>query len=185
MLCRWWAGPWQPCSLTCGNNALKKRTVMCISVNNDEDQTELALRDTECLKETRPKEIETCYHLPVCETSSETSYISYNISVDDRGGGKFNDSALGVFNNTGIEPDILEFDNIIDLENSKNNSSHDSLSKWTVSKWSHCIDGKKTRNVTCSVVESCKLENKPTQEEACTSGKWITGMDFFKFFKQL
>ena len=29
---RWWAGPWQPCSKTCGSDGEKRRSVLCVQV---------------------------------------------------------------------------------------------------------------------------------------------------------
>ena len=26
---RWWTGPWQHCSVTCGDDGVRKRTVLC------------------------------------------------------------------------------------------------------------------------------------------------------------
>ncbi|KAJ6662917.1 hypothetical protein lerEdw1_011121 [Lerista edwardsae] len=43
---RWWAGEWQPCSTTCGDAGLMRRTVLCIqSVALDEQQ---ALQPSKC-----------------------------------------------------------------------------------------------------------------------------------------
>ena len=32
-LFRWWSGPWQPCSKTCGSDGEKRRSVLCVQVN--------------------------------------------------------------------------------------------------------------------------------------------------------
>ncbi|XP_014231082.1 A disintegrin and metalloproteinase with thrombospondin motifs 7 [Trichogramma pretiosum] len=186
---KWWTGPWQTCSLTCGEGAFRRRTVMCVSTGKieSEDQPEIALPDTECDKDARPEEVEPCSDLPDCPTTSETSIVIYveeqnttfyNTSVNSQ---KVNDGKTlseENKNNTEIEPEILEFDNVIDLENPGNNSMYNPKPQWQVSKWSICSNGKKVRKVYCSVEDdssACDSENMPPIEEPCTKGKWVSG----------
>ncbi|XP_050447692.1 A disintegrin and metalloproteinase with thrombospondin motifs 7 isoform X1 [Cataglyphis hispanica] len=173
---RWWVGPWQMCPVTCGDSALRKRSVMCVFSGAGTDRSDLALPDRDCDKNIRPEEVEPCPDLPPCGPTSEIPLFVYadnkdmsfyNISLNEQDGITIVDSL------TTEEPEILEFDNVVD-EN-PDNSMYNTKSKWTVSKWSHCSNGKRNRKVTCSVPGDCNPDNKPTSIEDCYSGKWITG----------
>lgn len=173
---RWWVGPWQMCPVTCGDSALRKRSVMCVFSGAGTDRSDLALPDRDCDKNMRPEEVEPCLDLPPCGPTSEIPLFVYadnkdmsfyNISLNEQDGITIVDSL------TTEEPEILEFDNVVD-EN-PDNSMYNTKSKWTVSKWSHCSNGKRSRKVTCSVPGDCNPDNKPTSIEDCYGGKWITG----------
>ena len=61
LLFRWWTGPWQHCSVTCGNGT-RQRTVICIrSVGKDE---QLAVGDEYCSSSVKPKDIDICDNVP-------------------------------------------------------------------------------------------------------------------------
>ncbi|GAB1865490.1 A disintegrin and metalloproteinase with thrombospondin motifs 7-like isoform X1 [Camponotus japonicus] len=173
---RWWVGPWQMCPVTCGESALRKRSVMCVFSGDGTDRSDLALPDRDCDKNIRPEEVEPCPDLPPCGPTSEIPLFVYadnkdmsfyNISLNEQDGITIVDSL------TTEEPEILEFDNVVD-EN-PDNSMYNTKSKWTVSKWSHCSNGKRSRKVTCSVPGDCNPDNKPISVEDCYGGKWITG----------
>ncbi|XP_012218782.1 A disintegrin and metalloproteinase with thrombospondin motifs 7 isoform X4 [Linepithema humile] len=172
---RWWVGPWQMCPVTCGDGALRKRSVMCVFSGAGTDRSDLALPDRDCDKNMRPEELEPCPDLPPCGPTSEVPLIVYadnkdmsfyNISLNEQ------DMTI-VDGLTTEEPEILEFDNVVD-EN-PDNSMYNTKSKWTVSKWSHCSNGKRSRKVTCSIPGDCNPDNKPPSIEDCYSGKWISG----------
>ncbi|KAK2704260.1 A disintegrin and metalloproteinase with thrombospondin motifs 12-like isoform X2 [Artemia franciscana] len=55
---RWWSGPWQPCSQTCGYDAYRRRTVLCVV---KVDGVDVPLDDTRACKAKRPKEEEPCF----------------------------------------------------------------------------------------------------------------------------
>lgn len=59
---RWWTGPWQPCSATCGG--LRRHTVLCVRSRGKADQ--LALREEACDPATKPKDTEPCPDDPRC-----------------------------------------------------------------------------------------------------------------------
>ncbi|XP_014212898.1 A disintegrin and metalloproteinase with thrombospondin motifs 7-like isoform X2 [Copidosoma floridanum] len=178
---RWWTGPWQACPVICGEGALRKRSVMCVAASRGEDQPELALPDQDCDKDARPEEVEPCPELPVCEPSSEAPLIVY---ADEKSAAFYNVSepagstTLDGLGSTEVEPEILEFDNVVDVDNPEESSKYNAKPKWQVSKWSYCSAGRKTRKVFCSVAvdsEACGLENKPADTEECRAGKWVTG----------
>ncbi|XP_052279811.1 A disintegrin and metalloproteinase with thrombospondin motifs 7-like isoform X4 [Dreissena polymorpha] len=61
---RWWSGPWQHCSVTCGDNGVRFRTVMCVRSLGPEEQ--IALNDDACDARERPQEMESCHPKPAC-----------------------------------------------------------------------------------------------------------------------
>ncbi|XP_076620762.1 A disintegrin and metalloproteinase with thrombospondin motifs 7 isoform X1 [Colletes latitarsis] len=173
---RWWIGPWQMCPVTCGEGALRKRSVMCVSSGMGPDRSDLALPDRDCNRDARPEEVSPCPNLPRCGSTTETPLIVYadnkdasfyNVSSNDQDGITIVDGL------TTEEPEILEFDNVVD-EN-PDNSMYNTKSKWIVSKWNHCSNGKRNRKVTCSVQGDCSPETKPATVELCQGGRWITG----------
>ncbi|XP_033219978.1 A disintegrin and metalloproteinase with thrombospondin motifs 7-like isoform X2 [Belonocnema kinseyi] len=173
---RWWVGPWQMCSVTCGEGALRKRSVMCVSSGKDTDSTDLALPDRDCDKDARPEEVEPCPNLPPCGSSSEIPFIIYS---EDRYGAFYNitssdqDGITIVDSVTSEEPEILEFDNVV--EENPENSLYTTKPKWIVSKWGVCQLGRRSRKVSCSIPGNCRLKNKPATSEDCRRGKWISG----------
>ncbi|BFY97420.1 hypothetical protein BsWGS_00460 [Bradybaena similaris] len=61
---RWWMGPWQHCSVTCGDKGTHHRTVICIrSLGSDE---QIALEDQACESLEKPVEMEPCHHKNPC-----------------------------------------------------------------------------------------------------------------------
>ncbi|XP_076387839.1 A disintegrin and metalloproteinase with thrombospondin motifs 7 isoform X2 [Megachile rotundata] len=172
---RWWIGPWQMCPVTCGEGALRKRSVMCVSSGMGPDRSDLALPDRDCNRDVRPEEVGPCPNLPLCSSTEPPLIVYadnkdasfYNVSSNDQDGITIVDGL------TTEEPEILEFDNVVD-EN-PDNSMYNTKSKWIVSKWSHCTNGKRSRKVSCSVQGDCTLENKPISVELCQGGRWVTG----------
>ncbi|KAF7997831.1 hypothetical protein HCN44_009229 [Aphidius gifuensis] len=170
---RWWIGPWQMCPVTCsipGIDALRKRSVMCVSSGKEPDKSELALPDRECDKNIKPEEFGKCHNLPICGSTSEIPIIFYG---DNKVFSFYNttNEQNTVDKNTTDDPEILEFDN----DENSDNSMYNTKPKWLVSKWSQCTQGKRTRKVTCSMTGDCNSKNKPASSEDCKSEKWITG----------
>uniref|UniRef100_A0A1B6LVJ0 ADAMTS cysteine-rich domain-containing protein n=2 Tax=Graphocephala atropunctata TaxID=36148 RepID=A0A1B6LVJ0_9HEMI len=58
---RWWIGPWQLCPVTCGEQATRRRSVICVSGSE-----ELALPDDACEGQSRPRHTEPCPDIPPC-----------------------------------------------------------------------------------------------------------------------
>ncbi|PVD19867.1 hypothetical protein C0Q70_20360 [Pomacea canaliculata] len=64
---RWWTGPWQHCSVTCGEDGTHKRTVICVrSLGQDE---QIALEDSACQGMKRPMGVEPCRSKDPCPGS--------------------------------------------------------------------------------------------------------------------
>ena len=171
-------GPWQLCPVTCGEGAFRKRSVMCVSSSRSNNQPELALPDHDCNMDARPKEIELCLALFPCGSSSETPVIifaeqknsaSENINLYDHNSGS---NTIDGLHGTEIKSEILEFNDFDDAVISPyENSINNVRPKWQVSKWSHCVAGMRTREVSCSVVSvlnACNSESKPHDTEECS-----------------
>lgn len=61
---RWWAGPWQHCTVTCGDKGIHRRTVICVrSLGQDE---QIALEDKVCEGLEKPLEVAPCNHKDPC-----------------------------------------------------------------------------------------------------------------------
>lgn len=60
---RWWVGPWQHCSTTCGSG-VHRRTVICVRSLSPNEQ--IALEDYECENQPRPTSSEPCRHPEPC-----------------------------------------------------------------------------------------------------------------------
>jgi thrombospondin motif-containing protein 7/thrombospondin motif-containing protein 12 len=65
---RWWTGPWQHCSVTCGDNGVHHRTVICVRSLGEDEQ--IALDDEACDTEKKPKETEACHKKEPCPGNS-------------------------------------------------------------------------------------------------------------------
>ncbi|KAJ8299862.1 hypothetical protein KUTeg_022609 [Tegillarca granosa] len=64
---RWWSGPWQHCSVTCGEGGVHRRTVICVRSLSEE---QIALEDKACDGQDKPLEVETCHHKNACPGTS-------------------------------------------------------------------------------------------------------------------
>ena len=84
---RWWIGPWQHCSVTCGKNGIHRRTVICVrSLGYDE---QVALEDHECEGAEKPLEEEACHHKEACVenlswSAGKWSDVSINIGTHQK-----------------------------------------------------------------------------------------------------
>lgn len=54
----WWSGPWQTCSVTCGPDGIRRRTVICVRSFGPTEQ--MALLDSACDHSGKPHETEAC-----------------------------------------------------------------------------------------------------------------------------
>ena len=65
---RWWFGPWQHCSVTCGDTGLHHRTVICVRSLGPDEQ--IALDDEACSDQEKPQEVEPCHKKEPCAGTS-------------------------------------------------------------------------------------------------------------------
>jgi len=61
---RWWTGPWQHCSVTCGDQGTRKRTVLCVRQLGPDQQ--IALEDWQCEDLDRPARVSACPRQEPC-----------------------------------------------------------------------------------------------------------------------
>lgn len=61
---RWWSGPWQHCSVSCGENGFHRRTVLCVRQSGPGEQ--IALEDGECEGLRKPPQIAHCKEREPC-----------------------------------------------------------------------------------------------------------------------
>ena len=66
---RWWSGPWQHCSVTCGDDGRHKRTVICVRSKGPAEQ--IALDVKECDSIPKPREVEPCHRKAPCPGQAE------------------------------------------------------------------------------------------------------------------
>ncbi|XP_013406430.1 A disintegrin and metalloproteinase with thrombospondin motifs 7 isoform X2 [Lingula anatina] len=66
---RWWAGPWGHCSVTCGDNGMHRRTVICVRSLGQDQQ--IALEDQDCEDQVKPEETGPCHHKDSCPVKVE------------------------------------------------------------------------------------------------------------------
>ena len=78
---RWWVGPWQHCSVSCGDNGIHRRTVMCVRTLGPDSQ--MALDDYECEGLNKPSEVEPCHHKDACPDEATWRVSDWSdVSVD-------------------------------------------------------------------------------------------------------
>ncbi|XP_062590680.1 A disintegrin and metalloproteinase with thrombospondin motifs 7-like [Saccostrea cucullata] len=157
---RWWAGPWQHCSVTCGKNGVHKRTVICVRSLGNEEQ--IALEDKSCGGEEKPTEVEACHHKDLCPGTGEwevgewTPCDSNPCSSQTREV-KCSLPSIGC-DKTPIPAQKRQCSDVI-------------CEKWTFGNWSECSVtcgfGVRLRNVTCPETKTCDATQKPEESEVC------------------
>ncbi|XP_022245549.1 A disintegrin and metalloproteinase with thrombospondin motifs 7-like [Limulus polyphemus] len=68
---RWWTGPWQQCSVSCGKLGSRLRTILCVQFKGTDEQ--IALTDEHCEGQLKPKESEACHHDSPCPGEGQWS----------------------------------------------------------------------------------------------------------------
>lgn len=155
---RWWIGPWQLCPVTCGELALRRRTVLCVS---DQGQ-EMALPDSECKNQSRPHDQEPCPDTPPCLTESILAQVLPQNSTKTM---NLHDIDMISLINL-IKPrkqDILQLKHTSKTKYGKQD-------KWTILPWSQCSVscgiGFKKRTIICAK-DRCDLQTKPISVKQC------------------
>lgn len=158
---RWWAGPWQHCSVSCGSNGIRKRTVICIRSLGPDEQ--IALLDEDCDTYDRPSDIEPCHHKHPCfrnahwETGEWTNVCN---------GDPCNYQSRHVYCNI---PN--GFCNEKNKPISRRKCGNITCGVWVIGNWSECSkscgSGFKIRNITCQGGEACQQVTKPAKKMAC------------------
>jgi len=159
---RWWTGPWQHCSATCGTGGVRRRTVICIrSLGHDE---QIALDDYFCGDLPRPSDTEACRHKSVCPDEMAWKTGPWE----------------GICNGDPCEVQTRKVDcndanAICDVRTRPSQSRKCTATKcgnWTVGDWSECTrtcggGGVQYRSVTCTGADACHLASQPTDVQSC------------------
>ncbi|XP_066993774.2 A disintegrin and metalloproteinase with thrombospondin motifs 7 [Anabrus simplex] len=179
---RWWTGEWQPCPVTCGEEAFRKRHILCVAQDHGNSSEEVVLSDSECADEDRPTDEEPCPDLPSCFSLAPTQ------------------ESRSAPHNTSAEMMLLDEDEII-LNSISSPRNHDDILQfmnggqgedrtvsgggWLVSAWSPCTvtcgPGRQVRHVECTHLDgSCDEALKPSDSKPCHVQRycyvhWVTG----------
>ena len=160
-MCRWWVGPWQSCSATCGKGS-KSRTVMCVS---DKNQT-MALPDTECNGQHRPSDTAPCSSMHACK-AYPSDY--YNVSLTANSHIK---KSYSVRHTEDKRKTLVPYPMTFKVFQLKHNPYMSTKSKWLLHPWEPCSascgPGYQRRVVICSqFAKSCEESTKPIDVKPC------------------
>ncbi|KAL4227652.1 negative regulation of cellular response to hepatocyte growth factor stimulus [Mactra antiquata] len=159
---RWWKGPWQHCSVSCGENGVHQRTVICVrSLGADE---QIALDDEACIAEEKPLETESCKKKEPCPGNSTWVVGEWS-------------SCNG--NPCGLQYRTIQCkDTNIGCENNEAPISEKSCTdipcgEWKTTEWTKCTrpcgDGIQIRKAFCEGSEFCDTTNSPVLERSCNT----------------
>ncbi|XP_022672218.1 A disintegrin and metalloproteinase with thrombospondin motifs 7-like isoform X5 [Varroa destructor] len=158
---RWWTGPWQHCSATCGDQGRRKRTVLCVRSLGPDEQ--LALTDDRCAAVTKPHDLEPCPVTPLCP--EDPNWITSEWSDTCRHSPCANqtrDVSCGQIEgcDNGTRPANIRI------------CDPSECGRWNTGAWSECSEscggGLQVRKVTCSGGnERCALSEQPASVRPC------------------
>ncbi|XP_023217439.1 A disintegrin and metalloproteinase with thrombospondin motifs 7-like [Centruroides sculpturatus] len=158
---RWWAGPWQHCSVSCGSNGIRKRTVICVRSLGPDEQ--IALLDEDCDAEDRPSDSEPCRHKHPCLMHAHWETGQWTDVCD---GDPCNYQSRHVYCNI---PN--GFCNEKEKPISRRKCGNITCGVWVIGNWSECSKtcgtGYRRRNITCQGGEACQQAIKPVKETTC------------------
>uniref|UniRef100_A0A0P5WCA6 A disintegrin and metalloproteinase with thrombospondin motifs n=3 Tax=Daphnia magna TaxID=35525 RepID=A0A0P5WCA6_9CRUS len=158
---RWWVGPWQHCSITCGKGrGLRRRTVICVRSLSDDEQ--MALHDADCPVTDRPTEEDVCEPLAPCpgEASWETgTWSKCNEDPCDVQRREVRCSVVGGACVPALKPaEERQCGNVV-------------CGNWTIGTWSECSsscgDGVQFRRVFCDGGLKCRDLLEPESIQKC------------------
>ncbi|XP_053405061.1 A disintegrin and metalloproteinase with thrombospondin motifs 7-like [Mercenaria mercenaria] len=157
---RWWSGPWQHCSVTCGNDGVHHRTVICVRSLGPDEQ--IALDDDACKADDKPAETEACHKKEPCPGNSTWVVGEWSSCNGNLCGLKYRkveckDISIGCTKNA--------------IPLSEMPCSDQICGKYVASKWTSCTrscgDGIQTRQVICEGADFCDTSKKPTAQRHC------------------
>lgn len=165
---RWWSGPWQHCSVTCGEGGVHRRTVICVRSLSEE---QIALEDKACDGQDKPLEVETCHHKNACPGTS--TWVVGDWVECGR-----NPCEMQTRPVTCKEAEIGC--NELTKPISSRKCSNVTCGNWTTDPWSECTrtcgGGIKYRKVSCTGSQLCDLETEPPSQSPCNNGDCPTTM---------
>ncbi|XP_060601173.1 A disintegrin and metalloproteinase with thrombospondin motifs 7-like isoform X2 [Ruditapes philippinarum] len=157
---RWWSGPWQHCSVTCGNNGVHHRTVICVRSLGPDEQ--IALDDDACAADDKPAETEACHRKDPCPGNSTWTVGEWSSCNGNPCGQKYRKVQCKDIN-IGCEKNAIPL--------SEMPCSEQPCGEYVASEWTTCTrscgDGIQTRQVICQGAEFCDNSKKPTSQQLC------------------
>lgn len=159
---RWWTGPWQHCSVTCGNDGIHRRTVICVrSLGKDE---QIALEDSACEELEKPAEAERCRDKVPCPGTSEWQSTDWSSCAEN---------VCGIRTRTVTCKDLSIGCDSASMPTSWSQCSNVSCGYWVTEEWgicsSECDSGTRVRKVSCVSSQFCDLDLEPPNQEPCNT----------------
>ncbi|KAL8565304.1 hypothetical protein ACOMHN_001202 [Nucella lapillus] len=158
---RWWTGPWQHCSVTCGDQGSRKRSVMCVrSLGADE---QIALEDEVCQHLDRPDTLKPCRPKEPCP-GSVPAWLTGNWT-------QCNGNPCATQTRSVVCSDVTEPCDPFTRPVTSRPCSNLTCGTWETSDWSSCTrtceGGVQFRKVTCVGSDTCDLELEPPAQRPC------------------
>lgn len=159
---RWWTGPWQHCSATCGTEGARRRTVICIRSQGPDEQ--IALDDFFCEDLPRPSDMEACRHKAACPDEMAWKPGPWE--------GICNGDPCEVQTRTVKCNDPNAICDTKTMPPSIRKCTATKCGNWTVGDWSECTrtcggGGVQYRSVTCTGADACHLASQPPDVRSC------------------
>ncbi|XP_071091239.1 A disintegrin and metalloproteinase with thrombospondin motifs 12-like [Haliotis cracherodii] len=159
---RWWTGPWQHCSVTCGKNGIHRRTVICVRSLGPDEQ--IALEDEPCKGLNKPTEVEPCRHKDPCPGDVDWLHSEWSKCTSNPCATQTRRVwCSGGERDIKCDPDLKP--------QSERSCSKFTCGKWEVEDWSPCTqtcdEGVKYRNVKCQGGDKCDPDLEPISEKIC------------------
>ncbi|XP_068201484.1 A disintegrin and metalloproteinase with thrombospondin motifs 6-like [Palaemon carinicauda] len=158
----WWSGPWQPCSVTCGTDGTRRRTVICVRSFGPTEQ--MALLDSDCDDSTKPHELEMCGLLPSCPEYQDWSVGPWTqvCSLDPC---DYEERDVKCVASTGdCDP--------LTRPAERRQCGNITCGNWDVGEWSKCSavcgEGAQFRRVSCIGGLACRERDEPPSFQNCT-----------------
>ncbi|KAB7499665.1 A disintegrin and metalloproteinase with thrombospondin motifs 7 [Armadillidium nasatum] len=157
----WWSGPWQPCSVTCGEKGKRRRTVICVRSYGPTEQ--MALMDSDCSMSLKPHEEESCPNLHPCIT--DRSWLASPWINSCKGDPCEYQKRIV----TCVAPKLIC--NPLTKPPERRQCGNITCGRWRVGKWEKCSttcgDGVQIRNVECVGGTACAQSEEPASVKEC------------------
>ncbi|KAK7115625.1 hypothetical protein V1264_001461 [Littorina saxatilis] len=159
---RWWTGPWQHCSVTCGEDGSHKRSVMCVRSLGEGEQ--IALEDAACGHLKKPKTVEPCKTKEPCPGTVPT-WMTGNWT-------QCNGNPCAIQTRPAVCSDVTEGCDPFTRPVTSRPCSNITCGDWKTEEWSACTrtcgEGVQVRRVTCVGDTTCDLELEPPAKQTCS-----------------
>ncbi|KAL5005515.1 hypothetical protein ScPMuIL_018971 [Solemya velum] len=157
---KWWFGPWQHCSVTCGESGRHRRTVICVrSLGSDE---QVALDDEACTDQEKPMEEEACHHKDPCPGNSKWLVGEWSSCNGNPCATQYRD--------VWCQSPIIGCESL-EKPAATHSCGNITCGTWTTEEWSECTrscgQGIQYRKITCVGGKMCNIDTEPSSEQEC------------------